>query len=231
MVIFNLVCDGVFGLVVCGSVGENILLIIEEKMVVIEVVKDVFGGCVLVICGIVEFISVGVVKVVKVVEWVGVDGIMVMLVLVYFFKLYEIVEYFCSVVSGIDLLVMVYNNLLIYWNDVILDILVFLVDCENIVCFKDSFGDICCFIDVCNQVGECFIFFVGFDDVVLESVVVGVQGWILGMFNVFLKEGEIIFCLVRVGCFVEVMLIYEWLMLIFYFDVCFDLVQCIKFCE
>ncbi|WP_459617792.1 dihydrodipicolinate synthase family protein, partial [Enterobacter hormaechei] len=79
--------------------------------------------------------------------------------------------------------VMVYNNPPIYRNDVTPDILVSLADCENIVCFKDSSGDTRRFIDVRNQVGERFILFAGLDDVVLESVAVGAQGWISGMSN------------------------------------------------
>ncbi|WP_033946613.1 dihydrodipicolinate synthase family protein, partial [Pseudomonas aeruginosa] len=140
-VISNLVRDGVSGLVVCGSVGENTSLTIEEKMAVTEVAKDASGGRVPVICGIAEFTSAGAAKVAKAVERVGVDGIMVMPALVYSSKPHETAEHFRSVASGTDLPVMVYNNPPIYRNDVTPDILVSLADCENIVCFKDSSGD------------------------------------------------------------------------------------------
>ena len=231
MVISNLVRDGVSGLVVCGSVGENTSLTIEEKMAVTEVAKDASGGRVPVICGIAEFTSAGAAKVAKAVERVGVDGIMVMPALVYSSKPHETAEHFRSVASGTDLPVMVYNNPPIYRNDVTPDILVSLADCENIVCFKDSSGDTRRFIDVRNQVGERFILFAGLDDVVLESVAVGAQGWISGMSNVFPKEGETIFRLARAGRFAEAMPIYEWLMPILHLDARPDLVQCIKLCE
>lgn len=227
-VISNLVRDGVSGLVVCGSVGENTSLTIEEKMAVTEVAKDASGGRVPVICGIAEFTSAGAAKVAKAVERVGVDGIMVMPALVYSSKPHETAEHFRSVASGTDLPVMVYNNPPIYRNDVTPDILVSLADCENIVCFKDSSGDTRRFIDVRNQVGERFILFAGLDDVVLESVAVGAQGWISGMSNVFPKEGETIFRLARAGRFAEAMPIYEWLMPILHLDARPDLVQCIK---
>ncbi|MHA5862929.1 dihydrodipicolinate synthase family protein, partial [Pseudomonas aeruginosa] len=149
-VISNLVRDGVSGLVVCGSVGENTSLTIEEKMAVTEVAKDASGGRVPVICGIAEFTSAGAAKVAKAVERVGVDGIMVMPALVYSSKPHETAEHFRSVASGTDLPVMVYNNPPIYRNDVTPDILVSLADCENIVCFKDSSGDTRRFIDVRN---------------------------------------------------------------------------------
>lgn len=230
-VISNLVRDGVSGLVVCGSVGENTSLSIEEKMAVTKVAKDASGGRVPVICGIAEFTSHGASQVAKAVQKVGVDGIMVMPALVYSSKPHETAAHFRSVATSTDLPVMVYNNPPIYKNDVTPDILISLADCENIVCFKDSSGDTRRFIDVRNQVGNRFILFAGLDDVVLESIAVGAEGWISGMSNVFPQEGETIFRLCKAGRYEEAMPIYEWLMPILHLDARPDLVQCIKLCE
>ncbi|PJI46352.1 MULTISPECIES: dihydrodipicolinate synthase family protein [Pseudomonas] len=230
-VISNLVRDGVSGLVVCGSVGENTSLSIEEKMAVTEVAKDASNGRVPVICGIAEFTSHGASQVAKAVQKVGVDGIMVMPALVYSSKPHETAAHFRSVATSTDLPVMVYNNPPIYKNDVTPDILISLADCENIVCFKDSSGDTRRFIDVRNEVGNRFILFAGLDDVVLESIAVGAEGWISGMSNVFPQEGETIFRLCKAGRFEEAMPIYEWLMPILHLDARPDLVQCIKLCE
>lgn len=230
-VISNLVRDGVSGLVVCGSVGENTSLSIEEKMAVTEVAKDASGGRVPVICGIAEFTSHGASQVARAVQKVGVDGIMVMPALVYSSKPHETAAHFRSVATSTDLPVMVYNNPPIYKNDVTPDILISLADCENIVCFKDSSGDTRRFIDVRNEVGNRFILFAGLDDVVLESIAVGAEGWISGMSNVFPQEGETIFRLCKAGRYEEAMPIYEWLMPILHLDARPDLVQCIKLCE
>ena len=51
----NLVRDGVSGLVVCGSVGENTSLSTQEKLQIIEVARDAAGGKIPVIDGIAEF--------------------------------------------------------------------------------------------------------------------------------------------------------------------------------
>ncbi len=51
----NLVKDGVSGLVVCGTVGENTSLTMQEKLAVIEVAKDAAQGKIPVIAGIAEF--------------------------------------------------------------------------------------------------------------------------------------------------------------------------------
>ncbi len=92
------------------------------------------------------------------------------------------------------------------------------------VCFKDSSGDTRRFIDIRNQVGDRFVLFAGLDDVVLESLAVGAEGWVSGMSNVFPKEGETIFRLAKAGRFAEAMPI-------LHLDARADLVQCIKLCE
>ncbi|MFN3985550.1 MAG: dihydrodipicolinate synthase family protein [Rhodocyclaceae bacterium] len=227
----NLVRDGVSGLVVCGTVGENTSLSTQEKVSLVEVARDAAGGKVPVISGVAEFTSANAIAVAREVQRVGADGIMLMPALVYSSKPFETAAHFRSVASAVDLPVMVYNNPPIYKNDVTPDILVSLADCDNIVCFKDSSGDTRRFIDVRNEVGDRFVLFAGLDDVVLESVAVGAVGWISGMSNAFPKEGETLFRLAKAGRFAEAMAIYEWFMPLLHLDARPDLVQCIKLCE
>lgn len=227
----NLVRDGVSGLVVCGTVGENTSLSTQEKVSLVEVARYAAGGKVPVISGVAEFTSANAIAVAREVQRVGADGIMLMPALVYSSKPFETAAHFRSVASAVDLPVMVYNNPPIYKNDVTPDILVSLADCDNIVCFKDSSGDTRRFIDVRNEVGDRFVLFAGLDDVVLESVAVGAVGWISGMSNAFPKEGETLFRLAKAGRFAEAMAIYEWFMPLLHLDARPDLVQCIKLCE
>lgn len=230
-VISNVIRDGVSGLVVCGSVGENTSLTAEEKIAVTEVAVDAAKGRVPVICGVAEFTSVAAAKTANLVRKAGVDGVMLMPALVYGSKPFETAEHYRYVAKNADVPLMVYNNPPIYKNDVTPEILISLADCDNVVCFKDSSGDTRRFIDVRNQVGDRFVLFAGLDDVVLESLAVGAEGWVSGMSNVFPKEGETIFRLCKAGRFAEAMPIYEWLMPILHLDARADLVQCIKLCE
>ena len=110
----NLVKDGVSGLVVCGSVGENTSLSTDEKLQIIEVAKDAAGGKIPVIAGVAEFTTAFAQKMAKEAERVGVDGIMVMPALVYSSKPHETAAHFRSVASATDLPIMVYNNPPIY---------------------------------------------------------------------------------------------------------------------
>ncbi len=193
-------------------VGENTSLTTEEKLQIIEVAKDAAGGKIPVIAGVAEFTTAFAQKMAKEAERVGVDGIMVMPALVYSSKPHETAAHFRSVATATDLPIMVYNNPPIYKNDVTPDILATLTDCDNIVCFKDSSGDTRRFVDLRNTVGDRFVLFAGLDDVVVESIAVGAEGWISGMSNAFPREGETLFRLAAQKRYDEAMALYRWFM-------------------
>ncbi|MDP2802804.1 MAG: dihydrodipicolinate synthase family protein [Phreatobacter sp.] len=227
----NLIRDGVSGLIVCGSVGENTSLARHEKIAVMEAAKSVAAGRVPVLCGIAEFTTAFAVETAKEAARIGIDGIMVMPALVYSSKPHETAQHFRTVATATDLPVMLYNNPPIYKNDVTPDILVSLADVETVVCFKDSSGDTRRFIDTRNMVGDRFVLFAGLDDVIVESVAMGAVGWVSGMSNAFPREGETLFRLARAGRYAEAMPLYEWFMPLLHLDARPDLVQCIKLCE
>jgi 4-hydroxy-tetrahydrodipicolinate synthase len=230
-VIDALVRDGVSGLIVCGTVGENTSLERSEKQQIMEAAVAVAGGRVPVICGVAEFTTAFAIETARTAARAKVDGIMVMPALVYSAKPHESAAHFRAVAKATDLPVMVYNNPPIYKNDVTPDILASLADCDTIVCFKDSSGDTRRFIDTRRQVGDRFVLFAGLDDVVVESVAMGAAGWVSGMSNAFPREGETLFRLARAGRFAELMPLYEWFMPLLHLDARPDLVQCIKWCE
>lgn len=226
-----LIRDGVSGLIVCGTVGENTALTRSEKLSVMEAAKDVAKGRVPVIAGIAEYTTPFASEVAREAERIGLDGIMVMPALVYTAKPHETAAHFRGVAKASSLPVMVYNNPPIYKNDVTPAILASLADCETIVCFKESSGDTRRFVDVRNMVGDRFVMFAGLDDVVVESVMMGAVGWVSGMSNAFPREGETLFRLAKAGRYEEAMPLYEWFMPLLHLDARPDLVQCIKLCE
>ncbi|MBP2230062.1 4-hydroxy-tetrahydrodipicolinate synthase [Azospirillum agricola] len=230
-VIDALVRDGVSGLIVCGTVGENTSLTRAEKVAVMEAAKATAAGRVPVICGIAEFTTAFAADTAREAARVGIDGLMIMPALVYSSKPHETAAHFRTVSKATDLPVMVYNNPPVYKNDVTPDILASLADCDTVVCFKDSSGDTRRFIDTRNMVGDRFVLFAGLDDVIVESVAMGAAGWVSGMSNAFPREGETLFRLAKAGRFAEAMALYEWFMPLLHLDARPDLVQCIKLCE
>lgn len=227
----RLVREGVSGLIVCGTVGENCSLTRAEKVGVIEAARDAAAGRVPVICGIAEYTTEFACEMAREAKKAKVDGIMVMPALVYSAKPHENAAHFRGVSKATDLPLMVYNNPPIYRNDVTPDILASLADCDTIVCFKESSGDTRRFTDVRNLVGDRYVMFAGLDDVVVESVLVGAVGWVSGLSNVFPREGETLFRLARARRFEELRPLYDWFMPLLHLDARPDLVQCIKLCE
>ena len=230
-VMAGLIRDGVSGLIVCGTVGENTSLSRSEKIQLMEAARSVAAGRVPVICGVAEFTSAFAIETAKEAARAKMDGIMLMPALVYSSKPHEAAAHFRTVAAATDVPVMVYNNPPIYKNDITPDILASLADCDTIVCFKDSSGDTRRFIDTRNRVGDRFVLFAGLDDVVVESIAMGAVGWVSGLSNAFPREGETLFRLARAGRMTELMPLYEWFMPLLHLDARPDLVQCIKLCE
>ena len=226
-----LVRDGVSGLIVCGTVGENCSLTRSERVALMEAAHDAAGGRIPVIAGIAEYTTELAAEMAREAQRVQVDGIMVMPALVYASKPHETAAHYRGVSKATDLPLMVYNNPPIYRTDVTPQILASLADCDTIVCFKESSGDTRRFTDVRNLVGDRFVMFAGLDDVVVESILVGAVGWVSGLSNVFPREGETLFRLARAGRHDEVRPLYDWFMPLLHLDARPDLVQCIKLCE
>src|SRR5438045_9496547 len=106
----GLIRDGVSGLIVCGTVGENCSLAKAEKIAVMEAGKAVARGRVPVLSGIAEFTSAFAIDMAKEAARVGLDGVMVMPALVYSSKPHETAAHFRSVAGATELPVMMYNH-------------------------------------------------------------------------------------------------------------------------
>jgi 4-hydroxy-tetrahydrodipicolinate synthase len=226
-----LIKDGVSGMIVCGTVGENCSLTRAEKVRLMELAKDAAGGRVPVITGVAEYTTEFARETAREAARVGLDGLMVMPAMVYSAKPRETLAHFRGVASATDLPIMIYNNPPIYRIDVTPDMMVALADTKTIVAFKESSGDTKRFVDLRNMTGDRFIPFCGLDDVVVECIMLGAVGWVSGLSNVFPREGETLFRLARAGRYAEAMKLYEWFMPLLHLDARSDLVQSIKFCE
>ena len=229
--IAGLLRDGVSGLIMCGTVGENTALSRSEKVALLEVARDVVKGRVPILSGVAEYNYMLGAEYAREAERVGIDGLMVMPAMVYAAKPRETIEHFRRIGAASDLPIMIYNNPPAYRTDVTPEMLIALQDVETIVAFKESSGDTRRLIDVRNATGDRFIPFCGLDDVVVECLVIGAVGWVSGLSNVFPQEGETLFRLVRAGRMEEAMKIYDWFMPLLHLDARHDLVQAIKLCE
>src|SRR5882762_10300475 len=105
-----LIRDGVHGLVVLGTVGENNSLSPEEKRAVLRAAVETAGGKVPIITGVSEFTTANAVAYARDAERIGVDGLMVLPAMVYVPTAAELEHHFRTVAQACSLPIMLYNN-------------------------------------------------------------------------------------------------------------------------
>ena len=176
---------GVHGFVMLGTVGENCSLSYDEKIQLLKATVDHIAGKVPVLTGVAEYTTAQGCSFAKDAQAVGVDGLMVLPAMVYKSDEYETIQHFKTIAAATDLPVMIYNNPVSYGVDIKPETFKAFVDIPNIVAIKESSEDPRRITDLRNAVGDRFILFCGVDDLVLESLVLGAEGWISGLVNAF----------------------------------------------
>ena len=230
-VIDGLIADGVHGLVLMGTVGENNSLLPEEKRNLLSAAMEVIDGRAPAITGVSEFTTDRAQEYARDAEKAGVNGLMALPAMVYVPNTEELERHFRAVASATGLPIMIYNNPASYRINIEIDSLKRLSDVENIVAVKESAEDTRRFTDMFNALGDRYVVFAGLDDMALEGLVLGAQGWVSGLTNAFPKESVAIYELVRRGEIAKAVEIYRWFMPLLHLDAQPDLVQCIKLCE
>src|SRR5262249_15311699 len=99
---------------------------------------------------------------------------------------------------------------------------------KNIVAIKESSENVRRITDLVNVVGDRFILFGGVDDLVLESVMLGAQGWISGLVNAFPNENRALWDLAASGEWERARELYRWYTPMLHLDTKVKLVQYIK---
>ena len=226
-----LVADGVHGLIVMGTVGENNSLQAEEKRTVLKAAVDAVDKRVPVIAGVSEFDTKRACAFARDAERIGADGLMVLPAMVYVPMEEELVEHFLAVSEATDLPIMLYNNPPAYRVSVSVEAMLQLAHRPNIVCLKESAPDTRRFTDLYNALGDRFILFAGLDDVALEALILGAKGWVSGLTNAFPKESIALYEAVMRNDLDTARTIYRWFMPLLHLDAEHDLVQSIKLAE
>ncbi|SAL22160.1 dihydrodipicolinate synthase [Caballeronia sordidicola] len=227
----RLIDNGVGGVVMMGMVGENAQLTPEEKRTVLKIAVETVNGRVPVVSGLAETNTASATQFAKDAEAIGVQGLMVFPGLTYKSDDRETVEFYRSVARSTHLGIMIYNNPRGYGVDMRPDLLEQLKDEANIVAVKEETYDTTRVTDIYNQFGDRFVVFCGVDDLVLESVALGVTGWVSGMANAVPKESVELLDLAVKGEFEKARKLYRVLTPLFHLDVHVKLVQYIKLAE
>jgi dihydrodipicolinate synthase/N-acetylneuraminate lyase len=220
--------SGVTGLVMLGSLGENTSLEPEEKRRVMELAITVSGGRVPVLSGVAECGTAAGCRYARDMEELGADGLMVLPAMVYKSDPRETLAHFRAVARASGLPILVYNNPIGYGVDITPEMFAELADEKTLVAIKESSGDPRRITDIFNTVGDRYIMFCGVDDLILESVMLGAQGWVAGLGLAFPRENQHLWDLMTAGKWDEARALYRWYTPLLHLDVHIKFVHYIK---
>ena len=219
---------GIHGLVMLGSVGENCTLEYDEKLEVLRQTVAHVAGRVPVLSGVAECSTRLACRFAADAARLGVDGLMVLPVMVYKSDPQETVFHFRQVAAASDLPIMIYNNPPAYGVDITPETFAEMADEPKFVAIKESSNDPRRITDIINLCGQRYTLFCGVDDLVLESLLLGAVGWISGLVNAFPAENRLLWDLAAEGKWIQARDVYRWYTPLLHLDTHLKLVQYIK---
>jgi len=224
----RLIAAGVHGLIFLGTVGENNSLSPEEKLAVLKLAVETTAGRVPVLTGVAETTTAGACRFVAAAEKAGVDGLMVLPAMVYKSDPRETMHHFRAVAKNTPLPIMVYNNPVSYHVDITPEMFADLADEPRLVAIKESSENPRRITDLVNTVGDRYTLLCGVDDLVMESVILGAEGWVSGLVNAFPDENKLLWDLMQAGQWEQARYVYRWYTPLLHLDTHVKLVQYIK---
>jgi 4-hydroxy-tetrahydrodipicolinate synthase len=218
------------GIIVCGSLGENMTLEADEKIEILKLARSVAGvrPVLMTIC---ESSTRRGAAAAKAAAKAGADGFMILPGVPYKSSPEETLTHVQAVAAAGGLPIMVYNNPIAYGVDVTIPMFEQLAKNDLVVAMKESTDDIRRITDVFNAFGDRFDVFTGVDNLAFESLVMGAHGWVAGLVVAFPKETVAIYKLIKAGRLDEARAIYRWFRPLLDLDVSTNLVQNIKLAE
>ena len=223
-----LIESGITGLIVCGSLGENQSLDPAEKRRVVERAVQVAQGRIPVLSGVAETSTAAACQFVQDCERLGADGFMVMPAMVYKADAAEVENHFRRVAAATRLPWMLYNNPVGYTIDVTPQQFAGLSDIKNLVALKESSANTRRITELRIETGDRYSVFVGVDDLILESSILGIDGWVAGAGIAFPRENQYFWELTRSGRWDEARAMYQWFYPLMKLDTHIKFVQYIK---
>lgn len=223
-----LIESGVSGLIVGGSLGENQTLDPDEKRTLVAEAVKCAAGRLPVLSGVAEMSTAAACRYVRDCEQLGASGFMVMPAMVYKADANEAMHHFRQVGRATSLPWMLYNNPVGYPVDVTPSMFAELADIPNLVAIKESSANTRRIMELRSAVGDRYALFVGVDDLILESAVLGIDGWVAGSGIAVPRENQYFWELTRRGRWEEARAIYGWFYPLLKLDSQIKFVQYIK---
>jgi 4-hydroxy-tetrahydrodipicolinate synthase len=220
--------NGVVGVVALGSLGEAATLQFDEKVAIIATLRKALPKHVPVVAGIAGLSTAECVSLAQKSRDAGADGLMVLPPYVYKGDWRETEAHFSAVISATKLSCMLYNNPIAYGTDVTAEQIEHLGRHANLHAVKESSGDVRRVTAVRERLGDRLQLFAGMDDMILEAIPMGAQGWIAGLVNAFPAESVRIVETGLAGKWGDARRVYEWFLPLLRLDTVPKFVQLIK---
>ena len=222
---------GVDGIILGGTLGEASSLTNEEKLELLENAISEVGDKAKIIVNIAEQTTTSAVTLAQDLEKNKADGLMLLPPMRYAADSRETVAYFRAVAEATSLPIMIYNNPIDYKIPVTIPMLEELMDLKNIEAVKESSRDITYLTRLKMAFDNRLQVLSGVDNLALESLTMGADGWVAGLVCAFPKETVAIYRLAKAGRYSEALAIYRWFIPVLELDVHPKLVQYIKLAE
>lgn len=189
-----MVQHGCAAIVTPGSLGEGGLLALDEKRSLWRAAVQAVGATVPVVAAVGACSTRECVEIARAAHAEGCRGLMVLPPYAYRGPWRETRAHFARILEATPLGCMLYNNPPAYGTDVLPDQAFELArDHANLHAVKESSGDIRRMTAIRAVAGDRLAVFVGIDDMVLEGVAAGAEGWIAGLVNGFPAESVRLF--------------------------------------
>ena len=222
---------GVSGIILGGTLGEASSLTAEEKQTILRETLTTVDGRVPVILNVAEQTTNAAVAFAEQAKENGADGLMLLPPMRYTADTRETLAYFKAVASATDLPIMIYNNPIDYKIPVTLEMFRELANISTIEAIKESSRDVTYLTRLKIAFGDRFKIFTGVDNLALESIFMGADGWVAGLVCAFPAETVAVFKLAKAGRNKEAIELYRWFIPLLELDVHTKLVQNIKLAE
>lgn len=180
-----LIANEVDGIVVGGSTGENTLLSFEEKRKLYELTVKYVNKRVPLIAGATADSTDESMVLAQMAQAAGVDGLLVMPPTYSKVNQEQAYMHLKTVADSVELPIMIYNNPSRAMINLSVETVIALSQIENMVCMKESGGEVERIHKICRATSDDFTIVSGNDTIALEMMFAGAKGWVPSPGNIF----------------------------------------------
>jgi len=174
---------GVHGIIPTGSTSEFASLSEAERKRIVDITLDEVGGKVPVVAGAAAVSTRDTIMYSQYAEKAGADGVMIVPPYYCHPTERELFQHYRAVAESIHLPIMLYNNPWTSGVDMLPPLIARLAEIENVTHVKESSGDMRRVSEIMRLCGDKMTVFCGADNLALEMLAIGVQGWVAAPAN------------------------------------------------